>query len=632
MKTTYPFASGWTIWLLLLWAAGSTALSAATQDQFLDLRPGWNAVWLAIDPLNSDGSSKSVEEVFNSPAITIVARPVNPAGTAQFISDPTQLFNQPGWVVWYKNPESGENTLATVAGNRAYLVYVDSSLLSNPGSPTLLTVSGEATFFQPNWQAGKYNLLGFNLLSQVSFGEFFGSEGVAGGKHPLQLIFRLAADGSWSTVSGSDMMQPGEAYWIFASRSSSFNGPVSIQFDGSSALDFGSGPGLLKIEDSLLGSILVNRREISFFNTDTAAHSITLRKLIPGTTGIGALADALRLYELVPKPNELAYVIGTNRQVTTLNLGPLASQVTDTLSLGAFFNWLTGDVHRENLYRIEIDHQFFYLPVTADRSGLVEGTLGVPDANYTGLWAGTVAFDSVTALTETNRPIEPTSSTTPMRILIQVDTNGMASLLSQVILMQTKTNGVNTNQTQVLVVDDSKIPYYEGVEERDGKLVGLRLSTVGYDMPRNFDPSVQSALVPIVATNMNIPASSVTASNIALYVNAQSTRPPELVEDYYLTWPLNGGLGPNQAVQTPDGNPLSLDVFHRSNPFRHAYHPKHGAGFAITRSLTISLGSSTNMDLLNGTYQEQLTGLASHPIVAQGQITLQRISPVGTVQ
>jgi len=632
MKRTSQYASAWAVALLLFWTAGSSALWAATQQQYLTLQPGWNAVWLEVDPRNDDGASRSVTEVFDSPAITIVARPLNPAGTAQFISDPSRLFNQPGWVVWYKNPESGENTLASVLGNKAYLVYVDASLLPNPTSPVQLAVSGDASFFRPGWQAGKYNLLGFNLLSQVSFGDFFGSEGTTGGKHPVQLIFRLKADGAWTTASASDMMQPGEAYWIFAARSSTFNGPVSIQFDGDSALDFGSGPGSLSISDGLPGSILVNRRELTFFNEDTAAHSITLRKLIPATTGAGALADALRLYELVPKPNEYAYIIGTNRQVTTLNLGPLAGQASDTLSLGGFFNWFSGDLHKENLYRIEIDHQFFYLPVTADRSGLVGGTLGTPDESYSGLWAGSVVFDSVTALTETNHPIEPTPSKTPMRILVEVDTNGIASLLSQVILMQTKTNATDTNQTQVLVVDDSKIPYYQGVEERDGKLVGLRLSTVGYDMPRNFEPAVQTALVPIVATTMSIPEGSVTASNIEVYVNAQSTRPPELVESYYLTWPLEGGVGSGQSVQTTATGPLDLDAFHRSNPFRHAFHPRHGAGYAITRSLTITFDNSTNTDLLNGTYQEQVTGLASQPIVAQGQITLQRISPVGTVQ
>jgi len=218
-----------------------------------------------------------------------------------------------------------------------------------------------------------------------------------------------------------------------------------------------------------------------------------------------------------------------------------------------------------------------------------------------------------------------------MRLLIEVDTNGLPSLLSHVTLMQTKTNGVSTNATQVLVVDDSKIPFYEGIEERDGKLIGTRIATVGYDMPRNFDPTVQSNLVPIVATNMSIPPGSVTASNIEVYVNGQTTRPPQLVETYYLTWPLDGGLGPNLAVQATN-SPLDLDAFHRSNPFRHAFHPMHGAGYAITRSLLIQFDDTSEIDLLQGRYQEQITGLAAEPLTAQGDITLRRISSVGTLQ
>jgi len=628
---TFRLPVGVFAWICLLASFPCWLAAAAVQNQFVTLQSGWNAVWLEVDPVDGNGASPGVETVFSSPAITIVARPVNPAGTAQFISDPTFRFNQPGWLVWYKNPESGENTLTRVQGNRAYLVHVDGGLLPAGSNTVSVAFQGVARFFRPDWRAGQYNLLGFNLLSPVSFSEFFGAEGLSGGRHPVQMLFRLTPGGNWSSVSGNDLMQPGEAYWIYAGEGSSFNGPVSVRFNGSSSLDFGTGPGSLTVEDGTLGTLRLNRREITFYNQDDVSHSITLRKLVPGTTGAGAAVDDLHLYELDPDPDQLAFLIGSNRQVTTLPFGALPAHTGDTLTLGAYFNWTSGAVGRENLYRIEIDHQFHFLPVTAERTGLAEGTLGVADAQYTGLWAGTVVFDSVTSLTEEGRPQEPTTVTAPMRILVEVDTNGVASLLAHVTLMQTKTNSVTTNATRVLVVDDSKIPYFEGVEERDGKAIGTRLATVGYDMPRNFDPAVQANLAPIVATNLNIPVGSVTAADIANYVNAQTTRPPELAEVYYFTWPLDGGIGPNQLVQTTNA-PLNLDVFHRSNPFRHAYHPKHGAGYAITRGLTIQFDGTTETDLLQGTYAEQINGLAAEPITVQGDISLRRISTVGVLQ
>src|SRR5690606_8896054 len=116
------------------------------------------------------------------------------------------------------------------------------------------------------------------------------------------------------------------------------------------------------------------------------------------------------------------------------------------------------------------------------------------------------------------------------------------------------------------------------------------------------------------------------------YLAAQTRRPPDLVEAYHVTWPLEGSLGPGAVLRTSGAAPLTLDPFHRANPFRHAYHPSHGAGYALARSLTVTFDAAQSSGLLNGTYQETISGLSAHPVTVRGRIVLSRISRVTELQ
>lgn len=85
----------------------------------ITLVPGWSAVWLDVDPVETAGDdaglSRLVEDVFADPAVTIVARPDVPVGSAEFVSDPREKsFNQDGrWLMWCRNSELGANTEST---------------------------------------------------------------------------------------------------------------------------------------------------------------------------------------------------------------------------------------------------------------------------------------------------------------------------------------------------------------------------------------------------------------------------------------------------------------------------------------------------------------------------------------
>ena len=424
---------------------------------------------------------------------------------------------------------------------------------------------------------------------------------------------------------------------------------------------------------------------------------------------------------------------------------------------------------------------------------------------------GDILLDEVTSLTEDGSPLRETPAPAPMRMLLHVDTNGVAALLEHVTIMREQTADSELDAEVALVLDDSQIPFYVGIEERDGTLIGGRVETAAFDMPRLFDVETQAALVGDVMFAFGLTnTSDVTQSNIALFVNSRDSRPPALVEAYHTTWPLTGGLGANRQLGTKepfedvngnnlrdeaepftdtntngmwdaaepfvdtDGNetwsdmeplvdvnsnnvwdaaepftdinsngvwnagepftdvnsngvwdvdepfidsnsnlvhdatepfsdlntnggwdaaevftdantngmwdaaedftdinsnlvwdteepfedtgtdngrwdpaedftdlnsnglqddsPLLLDPFHRSNPFRHAFHPSHGAGKPITRSLTITFDETQEVGYLRGTYTEVVTGLAAVPLVMRGPITLQQINDVGELR
>ncbi|NNM29452.1 MAG: hypothetical protein HKO57_08020, partial [Akkermansiaceae bacterium] len=74
---------------------------------------------------------------------------------------------------------------------------------------------------------------------------------------------------------------------------------------------------------------------------------------------------------------------------------------------------------------------------------------------------------------------------------------------------------------------------------------------------------------------------------------------------------------------------LVLDPFHRSNPFRHAFHQQHPRGPKITRELVIVFDSDQPVpDRLRASYREDITGLTKSRLTLTGSLELHRVSPV----
>jgi hypothetical protein len=99
---------------------------------------------------------------------------------------------------------------------------------------------------------------------------------------------------------------------------------------------------------------------------------------------------------------------------------------------------------------------------------------------------------------------------------------------------------------------------------------------------------------------------------------------------------LTGSIGANGSAGVLTGA-LTMAPDHPLNPYRHRYHPEHGAGYDFSRAMTLSFGvplpgapSSdspiASVGVLSGIYEEEISGLAQEPIRARGAFRLRRFT------
>lgn len=634
------------------------SVSAASVSQSLHLRYGWNAVWLEVGPVNGEGQPLTCDQVFQSNDFSIdrVASPVGQIGTAEFTSDPESTFNQGGWDVWAATPQSGETANIAVRANHAYLVHVspkDGAAAQDGAVAGVLGVQGEVVFYQPTWEKGSFNLVGFGIQGTPTFASLMAGsnivvDGPVGAAPNVQKLD--PATGAWVQVKGSDSVESGMAYWInvpYTLPGKGWVGPMATDFPGAitGSMNFGSGPGSLRVvnpADPDAAPVLMSSAELTFSNLVSAGSTqaqVSLSRLLPADSD--PAAGDLLFFALQPVPEELTWQrlpVDFNAGWAAATLGASASK---SVTVGVERNWSTGVNLREHLYKISVSLNggsvYRYLPVSASNPDLPADSSSTPAASsFTGLWAGRITLNQVTSLGTVGTPVRPTSSQLPLDIYIHVHANGQARLVPRCILMQTKTASSDLDPTPVLVVNETRIPFFEGIQQRaDGVRVGLRLETPNFDLPRDLSAaSLSSSLRSSVATARNVAPGAVTDSDVSAYfsLGTRTSRPTDLPEQYLSALPLDGQLGVGKTVQTPDATPLSLDPFHRSNPFRHAFHPQHGVGYNVTRRFSIRFDAAPGTSILTGTYQETTSGLARQDIVSKGTISLQRVSSAATLE
>jgi hypothetical protein len=559
----------------------SRAVQAQITTQAFPLHAGWNSIWVELDPTNRD-----ITAVFSNLPVVSVWTYLPQAGAVEFIRDQNELaVNQPGWLAWFPNtqPEAFLTSLFAVQAQKAYLIK-----LATNAPATTLTISGRPSVKPVNWVADSYNLLGFpiNPASPPSFGTFFSYSSAQAG----QPIYRLSVGGQWLLVSGADVMQRGEAYWVYSQDASTFQGPLGLQLS-TTELDYGT----------VLNELTPRLNNTSSNNTLTVF-----------VTDLGTGANT-----------PLAYQTAANNQIawTSLpapyqfNLGP--EGVLD-LRL-AMRRILFAGTNYSSILEVKDNVGTRYLvTVTADKllagrpSQNASPPTGGTNDTVAGLWIGTASITNVGEAHSSN-PNNPTPTRSPfnLRLLFHVTTNGQPRLLKEVIQMWQPsifTNDTSGNQVldkpgrYVLLANDSLVPQFQGGDLRNGAAVGRRLSTVDFD----FDGGTNNFLA------------------------------------------MAGSFGIGQSASCA----IDLDPNFPTNPFKHKYHPDHDnldanfqplppgkeEAYHITRQIQLQFSASdpagTNTlsgieygnSILGGTYTETVSGLHKTNLVASGTFRLTRVS------
>jgi hypothetical protein len=565
---------------LLFAAAAGRGHAACVSQQNITLQPGWNAIYIGVDP-----DIKDLATVFSGIPVASVWRWRPDQGGAQFIADPAEgLDSLTGWFGWYPagKPEAFLSNLYRLEPNTAYLVKLDGT------QSRQITVTGAPIYAPREWQTDAYTLTGITSDSSnpPSFAEYFAGSDA----HQGQPFYKLGTDGRWTLVTSpaTETLAPNRAYWIRTSGNSQWSGPLRVVLEQGESIDFGAA---------------LDRSRVVLRNLSGANGSFTLNRL-------GGSTLPLAYEQSDPVARTTSYPALGNQLVLA------AAADTDTfLTLAPKRNEFTQNHHRQTFAISDEQGSCVLLDVSADSlQPITPPAGGTAPVSYAGLWAGVVSVDAVSQAQMRGSNVPGTTPLPTMRefhfrVLIHVDATGNVKLLKDVIQMwkdgTTRPSATDptlretaTPGRYVLLTDPALIGQFSGATIRDNAEVGQRFSTVNYDFAGLALP-VNGQFAP----GQTLQASIVVGTNL-------STNP--FLHRYH-----------------PDHDNLDAQF---ATVQAEAYEVRRDQQFAIdaqepgTRP-TPEWGSS----LLSGTFTETVTGLHRAPIVARGGFRLTRVSSIAVL-
>lgn len=602
-------------WMLLLLGCGSHTAFAQWTTQSVDLNPGWNAIYLEVQPGTNDCDS-----VFAGLPVESVWAWNRRFSSVQFIQDPNQLVpGQTDWLVYLPPDHAGRESrnLFAVEGGRAYLIKMKSGVPS-----TTWNVVGQPKVRRIDWLPNSLNLVGFPIApgGSPTFQSFF----AASTAHAGQPVYRLNTSGQWQLISSptTASLRAGEAYWIYCQGASAFSGPLQLTLEHSDGLSYGR---------------ILTEQTLRIKNNSSSVRSIAVQQLpsqSPPGDSFPLLAGSVPLsYYRVDATNRQFGWFDFPFQLQRLSMQPGEEWVLRlAVNRPQMVDFVPPPGHNGVLYQsilqISSDTGVRHLiSVSAEGlktypSGAAVATMrrigkadvGDPPDPRAGLWVGSVVIDKVSQpanITSRTNPI-PVGSPLQFRLLVHVNDTGQVRLLQKVLQMfKTGTvkpdpndpshNVVDRPGRYVLVTDDALIPNFSGATLRDGQPVARRISSATF------------------ANSQPIPFSG------------------------------TGAFGTGKFTCQ-----VSLDYDHPLNPFKHKYHPDHDnlderfqaklpegvESFSITRQIELqfTLQDPDNLTIagwgdnqLGGNYKEAISGLHNQPIHVSGSFRLNRASTIGVL-
>lgn len=207
-----------------------TPASIAETTQTITLHPGWNAVYLEVQPV-----VKTPATIFKDLPVESVWTWFDRTTSVEFIRDPSDgLWAEPGWSVYSKSQDKAStNNLYAIFANRPYLIKLSGR------QNVIWSVTGNPATDKTVWTPNSFNLVGFhvNPNNPPTFTEYFSSYPAHAGKR----LFRFNTSGKWEPITNpaATTIKSGDAYWVYCDGTSTYQGPISIQILGSE-LNYGT--------------------------------------------------------------------------------------------------------------------------------------------------------------------------------------------------------------------------------------------------------------------------------------------------------------------------------------------------------------------------------------------------------
>ena len=559
----------------------------ATYQQDIELRPGWNAVYVEVEPQDNQ-----LATVFANVPIASVWRWLPTEAGARFIEDPAEgLQNIEGWFAWFPEPrpEAFLSNLFRINANTAYLIHVEGDQTHE------ITLDGRPLLLPQRWETNRFTLTGLPVAPEnpPTFAEYFEPSEA----HRDQPVYRLDADGRWRIVNPSTTpIRSGEAFWIFTEGNSRYQGRLQPVLEQGESIEFAAALDqinlVLRNRSELDGSFLVRRvgsndMPLSFLNEDPET----------GDRGWPFLPDQLVID--APAGENVFLELGAVRRNFTASRMEQVLEITDEFGERVLIH-----VGANTL-------QPFVAPTPARSVNASGGRAKISDdgaspGRLAGLWLGEVEINAVSQSQLAGVIPEPVDRPFSQRFLLHVDSSGQARLLKDVIQMWE--NGteipsasnpdfteVETPGRYVLLTDPSLISVFTGAINRDGVQVGQRFSTVAYD----FEGDAQL---------------------------------------------FDGTFEPGEQISTT----LVIGSELPTNPFLHRFHPDHDnrdaqflnfrqEAYQVVREMRLifteeDLQGNTppgwGETLVGGLFEESITGLHKNTIFTSGEFRLRRISSV----
>lgn len=595
MKTL--FRGIWIGWIALVLCALN--LNAQWQQQVIHLKPGWNAVFLEVDPVPSIS-----EKAFEGMPVRSAWMWDRPGQVVDYVDNLASLV--PGkseWRIYLPpgDPNIAVKNLFDLEGGRALLVNlggaqsIDWVLTGKPRRPRY------------NWVPDSYNLVGFPLESNSihTFTSLFSTSAA----HANRPVLKLSSSGQWTRVLdlGKERVEPGRAYWVFTSGASSFDGPIEIATGQGKGLGFG--------ESAVLGSILLGNpgstERVYFLDPRPSAPAPAGEALVGGDVPL-----AYRRFSVDPDSHAgvVDWLPLTNRteirvpagEALNLQIEAQRSKAKRPTVAGARDFQSLLSISESNGYRTVVPVNMRVAASFAAGSAALAGPQPNPMA---GLWVGNVLIDQVNFSGHPSDPdlLRPARSEFDFRVLVHLDEAGNARFLQRVMVMWRPGSNSAEAGRFVVVTDES---------------LASRLGATGVAV-RNERPVVRRFSAPAFAFREPLAMESVGKF----------------------------GEGALRCI-------VSTDYNDSLNPFKHVFHPDHDnldpttgtvlpdgvESFSISRQIELRFTNQEQLRTTNapiaympgfgdtrvgGTYREVITGVHRRAIRLGGTFTLQRAVSVG---